>query len=565
MNRAEKYRKKKVFDKVARKTKHIQSAIPSSKQQVLSIQKSLGLAVQHHNAGDLPKAESIYRKILQADPNQPEVLHLLGVIAHQVGKNDIAVDLITKAIAIKPDYAEAHSNMSNALKGLGKLDEAVASCQKAIAIKPDFAEAHSNLGSALKALGKLDEAVASYRKAIAFKPDYAEAYYNLGAALKDLGKLDEAVASYRETIAIKPDFAEAHSNLGAVLKGLGKLDEAVASCQKAISIKPDDAEAHYNLSKGLELQGNLNEAFQCLQSAFEKIPENKMITTELIDILDRHTQNEKVIGSYAKAQLSLKQVVLKDMGTPTITDDTVRQMYQQCHSILISHQLSDQNYSFQFWRGINYDLDCKRHKKIFDSFNVIPKFCFGCFKVSIKPRTVMELFKLMLIFDRLELPNDNLRKCLVEVRPEIVGTYTGLIYCENLDEGKENLEAIQKIVGEEISYEIPISLKRGCSEYSIAFPGYEDVGSNDAPMLTYNEKWLKHEVYTDKNLVDHKYPLVFGSYNHIGLTLKDVVVMQTWLAYAAAIGDLSYLDIFKNPMLNLPIEKRPPFQSFEDR
>ena len=88
----------------------------------MTIQQAVDLAVQHQTAGRLPQAESIYQQILQNDPNQLVALHLLGVIAHQVRKNDTAVDLITKALAIKPDYAEAHSNLGNALKEQGKLD-----------------------------------------------------------------------------------------------------------------------------------------------------------------------------------------------------------------------------------------------------------------------------------------------------------------------------------------------------------------------------------------------------------------------------------------------------------
>ena len=69
--------------------------IDSPGQQTLTIQQAIDLGVEHQNAGRLPEAESIYQQILQADPNQPVALHLLGVIASQVGKNDIAVDLIT--------------------------------------------------------------------------------------------------------------------------------------------------------------------------------------------------------------------------------------------------------------------------------------------------------------------------------------------------------------------------------------------------------------------------------------------------------------------------------------
>ena len=75
----------------------------SEQQQTRTIQQALSLAVQHHNAGRLSEAEGIYQQILQIDPNQPVVLHLLGAIAHQVGKNDVAVDLLTRALGFKPD------------------------------------------------------------------------------------------------------------------------------------------------------------------------------------------------------------------------------------------------------------------------------------------------------------------------------------------------------------------------------------------------------------------------------------------------------------------------------
>ena len=84
-----------------------------------------------------------------------------------------------KAIEIKPDYAEAHSNLGNILRDLGKLKEAESSYRKAIKIKPNFAEAHSNLGIMLSNLGNLEEAELSHRTAIELKPDYIKAYYSL--------------------------------------------------------------------------------------------------------------------------------------------------------------------------------------------------------------------------------------------------------------------------------------------------------------------------------------------------------------------------------------------------
>jgi len=195
--------------------------------QTLTIQQAIDLAAQHHKEGRLSQAETAYQRILESDPNQPIALHLLGVVAHQTGKNDVAVDLITRAIAIDPDLAEAHSNLGTALRDLGKLEEAVTSYHKALALKPDYADAHNNLGNALKDLGEPEEAVASYHKALNLKPDLAEAHNNLGNALRDLGKPEEAISSYQKALNLKPDYVNAHNNLGLALRELGRLEDAL--------------------------------------------------------------------------------------------------------------------------------------------------------------------------------------------------------------------------------------------------------------------------------------------------------------------------------------------------
>ena len=81
---------------------------------------ALQTALAHHRAGRLGPAEQIYRQILQRQPDQPDALHLLGVLAHQHGRNGPAIELISKAIEQRPDEANFHGNLGNALKALGR-------------------------------------------------------------------------------------------------------------------------------------------------------------------------------------------------------------------------------------------------------------------------------------------------------------------------------------------------------------------------------------------------------------------------------------------------------------
>ncbi len=304
-----------------------------------TIPEALAIAVQHHQGGRLQVAEQIYRQILTVEPNQPDALHLLGVIAHQAGNHEAAVEYIERAIrlqgnaafyhnnlgeaylalrrisaaaacyrraaALKPDYAEAWNNLGVALTEQGDLDEAVACCRRALALKPDYVDAHNNLGNALKKQGKLDEAIACYRRALELKPDYAEAHYNLGTAFKERGKLDEAIACYRRAVALKPDYAEAHNNLGNTFKDLRQLDEAVACYRRTLELRPDYAVAHYNLGVALTEQGKLEEAAACCRQALELKPDFAEAYDNLGNGLREQGKLEEAVACYHRA-LELK-------------------------------------------------------------------------------------------------------------------------------------------------------------------------------------------------------------------------------------------------------------------
>lgn len=266
MNRGEKRRQQNLSKKAVRK---------SPDHGLNGNQEPLTLAMQHHSAGRLFEAESLYQQILQADPNQPVVLHFLGVLAHQMGKRDVAVDLIGRALAVHPDYAEAHNSFGIVLKEQQKLNDAVASYHKALSINPDYAEAHYNLGNAHKEQGKLDDAIASYQKALRIKPDYPEAHNNLGLVLMEQGKVNDALASYRVALSINSDYHEAHNNLGMALMKQGKVCEAVASYHKALATKSDYTQARLNLGLALEQQGELEKAIACFKNVLEIEPDDE--------------------------------------------------------------------------------------------------------------------------------------------------------------------------------------------------------------------------------------------------------------------------------------------------
>ncbi len=279
----------------------VQPENQSLKQQTMTIQQALDLGVQHHSAGQLAEAESIYQKILQAEPNQPVALNLLGVIAHQTGKYDIAVNLITRALAINPEFAEAHNNLGLVYKEQAKLDEAVASYHQALTINPELAEAHNNLGLVFKELGKLEEAVTTYQRVIDIKPDFAEVHNNLGLLLLDLGQLDEAIASFRTALTIKPDYAVAAYNQGNVFRDMGKFEESVLSYLKALAINSDLSEAHGNLGLVYQELGALDEALASYHNSLAIKPDQPEVFNNLGTLFKKMGKLNEAIEYYQKA------------------------------------------------------------------------------------------------------------------------------------------------------------------------------------------------------------------------------------------------------------------------
>jgi Flp pilus assembly protein TadD len=98
----------------------------------------------------------------------------------------------------------------------GDFNGALADFSKAIELKPDYAEAYNKRGLAKGGLAKspndVDSALADYNKAIELKPDYAEAYYNRGVAKQAKGDKSGALADQNKAIELKPDYAQAYAN-----------------------------------------------------------------------------------------------------------------------------------------------------------------------------------------------------------------------------------------------------------------------------------------------------------------------------------------------------------------
>jgi protein O-GlcNAc transferase len=102
-------------------------------------------AMMLHRSGQLAEAETIYRRILKDDPNHSDALHLLGVLASQANRHDLAVQLIHQAIAISPNNALYYNNLGHVFKNLNQLEDAILCYESALGFQPDNPDALSQL------------------------------------------------------------------------------------------------------------------------------------------------------------------------------------------------------------------------------------------------------------------------------------------------------------------------------------------------------------------------------------------------------------------------------------
>jgi protein O-GlcNAc transferase len=170
-------------------------------------------ALAHHRAGRLKEAEKIYRGILDRDPNHLDALNLLGALEGQMGHREVAVELISRVLRIRPDLAIAHNNLGVNLKDLGRYDEAIAALRRCLELTPDYAEGYNNLGLTLDKNKQSVEALAAYRRALELNPNLAQANSNLANILMKHGDSEEAIALHRRAMQLNSEYPDAQSDL----------------------------------------------------------------------------------------------------------------------------------------------------------------------------------------------------------------------------------------------------------------------------------------------------------------------------------------------------------------
>ena len=374
-------------------------------------------------------------------------------------------------------------------------------------------------------LEKWHNAIFLFKKALDADDKFVEAYNNIGVAYSHIGDDKKAVENYTLAIRLKKDYANGYNNLASHYDDLGQYSEAVINYNYALKFNPENLNAQNNL----------------------------------IHLLNYFNPKNSDDNSIVKANFLIKKIKTDISILEHISDLSLFEYLTKCNQILKKNIKNLSFFDSQIHRRNGYDLNCNRHHKAFKKFNIIPKYCFSCFKIQIELTTVSNLIRLFFIFDQLRLPKDNIRKCFIELRPGIPGTYKGLIYCSSIEEAESVFEIVKPYMQKLMLDNFDIKIKRGCTEFDLAFPGYKKV--DDLNKIVYDEEWTKKEELIDHEISNgsQKGKKVFNR-SLSGTCLGDILIINNWLNYAKLLNDKSYKkitdEIFFSEYILQAVEKR---------
>lgn len=361
-----------------------------------AIQRLLAQGNARHRVGDLLGAEALYRQALSLDANQPDTLHLLGVIALQKHHLTDAVSLLRRAVSISPQPAyqlnlglalqansqnklalpyfkkvlremptpppEAFIGLARCHIGMNQPQQAVATLAQGAKIYAQHLPLRQAQADILKELGQLDAAMQCYRDLLEQFPGQRSVLLKLANLLAVRTDFSAALPLYQQLLTAHPEDPEAHYNLGTALNTLGKTDQAIKHLRTAVRLSPRSAPARNNLGSALADGQYLEEAASAFADAVQLAPEalefrDNLINTrlKLADWQDVQTLRTHLIDpALTNNTVSLRPFAL--LGLPTRINPGE---YQQ----LIRHHARRETQRVGLAGAVAFQHPAPQHKK----------------------------------------------------------------------------------------------------------------------------------------------------------------------------------------------------------
>jgi tetratricopeptide (TPR) repeat protein len=301
--------------------------------QTLSSQAAFGEAIELINAGQADKAEAVCRAAVERNPEDVNLLGMLGAVLVKMNRLVEAVPVLRKTIALAPSFAKPHEDLGFTLLAQRQPEQAVEILRTAVRLDPQLDAAFLNLGKALAMIGKGKEADEAFEASFALDPQRKT--LALAAEHQKAGRVEEAEKVYRQVLRSNPENVDAMRLLAMVAMSATKPEDAERLLRRAVQLAPDFVGAIVDLGRVLQEQSRFEDAIECFQRALTLEPDNAHSyfllggalapAARTFEAVDAYRRAIEINPKHAAATLGLGHV-LKTVGRQ---GDSI-QAYRKC-------------------------------------------------------------------------------------------------------------------------------------------------------------------------------------------------------------------------------------------
>jgi len=199
-------------------------------------------AIKAWRRGDITRAGQLALDATTADETNSKAYHVLGMALERMGHLHKALVTYQRAFDLDPEDPELLINLGLIAWNMKQIDGAAKMFSLYIGVRPDSPLGYNNLGSVLCDMGRPVDAIETLRAAIFRMPHEPILWNALATVLAEEGRAEESLIFYNESVRLDPKFARLHHNLGYAYAHLGMLEQSFAAYEKALEHVKDPAE-----------------------------------------------------------------------------------------------------------------------------------------------------------------------------------------------------------------------------------------------------------------------------------------------------------------------------------
>ena len=317
-------------------------------------------AFYFHQTGNYESALQIYNALLDINPDDANILNLMGLLMLSMGKTKQAIDYITKSFIINR-CAETANNLAKAYYSADMCEKAIKLYLEALKMEKSD-DIYYSLGLAYKKAGNLKASIDAYLNALEQNPGNYSACYNLAIAFNDIGDIDKAIFYAEKCAILKENDESLFGILSGFYEQIEDYEAAIGALEKAMALNSENYVYYYNAAvlsaainredkavyyylKSISLNPNHIESYVNLSNIIKKQDEKKAVEF-LLKAYEINPKEEKLLLSLAQ----LYKDIYKNKESIEILKE-----------LLLTNPLCDEGYSIM---AMNYMDLCEYEKAL---------------------------------------------------------------------------------------------------------------------------------------------------------------------------------------------------------